>query len=318
MTPAEMIARHAAMKYTGIARMHVPTLHKTVEILDDLRDRTGKSLKHVWGYDPNKANKEHHSGRALDFMVYVGPGGSIDRAVGDHIAEYVIKHQHRLGLIHVIWRQRIWRGPYSTSTRPKNVWQGMKDRGSPTQNHFDHPHVWFAATPYKPTGAPALAVLSSLLVSGERAGEVRSRGPEVELLQRMLNALDAARLTVDGSFGLATEGAVKKAQRKRGLTVDGRVGPATRARLNADWRKYSSQPPVKPAPPTPTPPKEPEMSLTEADLAAIRAIVRSEIDSQDTARTVWTRYPLVKDTRPESVDPERRVTPSTLLEGGAR
>lgn len=313
MTPEQMIARHSAIRYTSTARMHPPTLHKTVEILDDLKRVRGKSLTHVWGYDPNKNNKEHHTGRALDFMVFK------DLAAGDHIADYVIKHQKRLGLIHVIWKQRIYRGPHSTSSNPKGVWQKMKDRGNATQNHFDHPHVWFAATPYQAPGeVREPTVLTSLLVSGARSGETRSRGPEVVLLQRMLSEMDGARLILDGSFGPATEAAVKAAQRKRSLTADGRVGPATRTRLNTDWSKHKYPSPTPVPTPDPTPPKEPKMTLTAADLAAIREVVRSEIDSIETARSVWTRYALVKDTRPDASDPERRVTPSTLLEGGAR
>ncbi|WP_347060125.1 LysM domain-containing protein [Blastococcus sp. HT6-30] len=69
--------------------------------------------------------------RAADFMVYD------DRAAGDAIAQYVIDNAARFGVDYVIWQQRIaasWTGW---------AWQGMADRGSPTANHMDHPHVAF-------------------------------------------------------------------------------------------------------------------------------------------------------------------------------
>lgn len=353
----DLTTRHPALRHTGTARMHLPTLQKAGEILDDLKTRRGKTLAHVWGFDPNTSNTEHHSGRALDFMVHS------DRAAGDHIANYVIAHKERLGLIHVIWRQRIYRGPRSTSKNPKGVWQAMADRGDPTQNHMDHPHVWFAATGYTPlTPAVEPATLSSYLTRGSTGLEVRllqrrltlhgfpvtldgsfgpateaavrafqearrltvdgkvgpatrqalnadpppppeptvlstyltrgSTGPEVRLLQKMLNGMDNAGLSLDGSFGPAVQTAVRSAQSRRKLEVDGKVGPATRARLNADWTAHNAPPPPKPpapapeppapapepppTPPAPEPAPEPPV-LPGLDEKAVRGIVAQEI-----------------------------------------
>jgi LysM repeat protein len=72
-------------------------------------------------------------GRAADFMVYA------DRAKGDAVAQYVIDNAARFGVDYVIWQQRI-AGPWTGWT-----WQAMADRGSPTANHMDHPHVSFRA-----------------------------------------------------------------------------------------------------------------------------------------------------------------------------
>lgn len=136
---------HPALFYTGMENMHGPTLLKGIEVLDHLENRNGKVLSRVWGYDRNVNNKEHHSGRALDFMV---PG---DRASGDIIANYIIQHKDRLGLIHILWYKRIYRGPRSTSTNTKGIWVPMADRGSPTENHMDHPHAFFHPdAEYKP------------------------------------------------------------------------------------------------------------------------------------------------------------------------
>lgn len=53
-----------------------------------------------------------------------------------------------------------------------------------------------------------------------------SRGESVRALQSLLN-LHGETLSVDGSYGPATEKAVKDFQTKSGLTVDGKCGPAT-------------------------------------------------------------------------------------------
>ena len=54
-----------------------------------------------------------------------------------------------------------------------------------------------------------------------------SKGQDVKTLQTMLNTVDNAKLTVDGSFGKGTLTAVKTFQKSNGLTADGVVGPAT-------------------------------------------------------------------------------------------
>ena len=58
-----------------------------------------------------------------------------------------------------------------------------------------------------------------------------SKGDKVKELQTKLNKV-GYNLTVDGSFGSATEKAVKEFQKKYGLTVDGIVGPNTTKKLD--------------------------------------------------------------------------------------
>jgi hypothetical protein len=80
---------------------------------------------------------EHGDGRACDFMESTGgqlPSAAA-RAHGDRVAQYVIDNAGRLGLMYVIWRQRIW------DTRSSGGWRSMEDRGSITANHYDHVHV---------------------------------------------------------------------------------------------------------------------------------------------------------------------------------
>lgn len=82
---------------------------------------------------------EHSTGRAIDYMVGLGSGQSR----GDGIAAYYLKHAQQLALQWIIWRQRIF------NAQKGGGWRQMGDRGNPTQNHFDHPHVMHKS------GAPA-------------------------------------------------------------------------------------------------------------------------------------------------------------------
>lgn len=70
----------------------------------------------------------HPSGNALDYMVLS------DAALGDAIAQYNIDNWDILGVEYIIWQQRIL-------TAPDGSWEWMADRGSITQNHYDHVHV---------------------------------------------------------------------------------------------------------------------------------------------------------------------------------
>ena len=57
-------------------------------------------------------------------------------------------------------------------------------------------------------------------------------GSAVKVLQKALNAVGSASLTVDGNFGPATTQAVIAFQTANGLTADGVVGPSTAKALN--------------------------------------------------------------------------------------
>ena len=56
---------------------------------------------------------------------------------------------------------------------------------------------------------------------------LNSRGPDVALLQSILNRLGFNAGTVDGVFGQRTQNGVIRFQRSAGLTPDGVVGPRT-------------------------------------------------------------------------------------------
>lgn len=79
---------------------------------------------------------EHGSGRACDFMESFGTMPPPERQQhGDRVAQYAIDNASRLGIMYIIWKQRIW------DTRTGGGWRQMEDRGSITQNHFDHVHI---------------------------------------------------------------------------------------------------------------------------------------------------------------------------------
>ena len=60
-----------------------------------------------------------------------------------------------------------------------------------------------------------------------------AKGAQVKALQALLigYGYDVGRSGVDGSFGAATDSAVRQYQSRNGLTTDGSVGPATWAKL---------------------------------------------------------------------------------------
>lgn len=103
--------------------------------LYDVAKANGHEIWFMWGMG---SSAEHRTGNALDLMVR-------NKKAGEFLRNYVWIHRKRLRLIHVIWDRSI------TSTRVQpGVRRRMADRGNPTQNHEDHPHVWFAPGPYVP------------------------------------------------------------------------------------------------------------------------------------------------------------------------
>ncbi|WP_106096813.1 MULTISPECIES: hypothetical protein [Pseudonocardia] len=82
---------------------------------------------------------DHPLGLALDLMV--------TGSRGDRIAECALRNREALGISYVIWEQRINYG---------SGWVRMANRGSTTENHFDHVHISFERSPG--AGAPDPAV----------------------------------------------------------------------------------------------------------------------------------------------------------------
>ena len=79
---------------------------------------------------------DHGKGLAIDFMV---PQSS---ALGDQVAEYAVANVASKNISYIIWKQRFY-SPYASIYGPAYTWNLMPDRGSITENHYDHVHVSF-------------------------------------------------------------------------------------------------------------------------------------------------------------------------------
>ena len=94
-------------------------------------------LTNIGGYregDP----QDHGKGRAVDVMVPVGS------EVGNQVAQYAVDNIANAGISYVIYRQHFY-APVDNIYGPANTWNQMPDRGSITENHYDHVHVSFNA-----------------------------------------------------------------------------------------------------------------------------------------------------------------------------
>ncbi|HEM2851858.1 TPA: LysM peptidoglycan-binding domain-containing protein [Streptococcus suis] len=87
------------------------------------------------GYRPGDSG-DHGKGLAIDFMV---PESS---ALGDQVAAYAVANLASKNINYIIWKQRFY-APYDSIYGPDYTWNLMPDRGSITENHYDHVHVSF-------------------------------------------------------------------------------------------------------------------------------------------------------------------------------
>ncbi|HEL2565557.1 TPA: LysM peptidoglycan-binding domain-containing protein [Streptococcus suis] len=87
------------------------------------------------GYRPGDSG-DHGKGLAIDFMV---PQSS---ALGDQVAAYAVVNLASKNINYIIWKQRFY-APYDSIYGPAYTWNLMPDRGSVTENHYDHVHVSF-------------------------------------------------------------------------------------------------------------------------------------------------------------------------------
>lgn len=202
---------------------------KTRSIATEVYNAARKNGHEVWFMWGMGGGKEHGSGYALDFMVR-------NEAGGDFVRNYLWANRKRLGLRHVIWEQHITSTVVSPGVRRK-----MSDRGNSTENHYDHNHAWFFPGTYiappKSGGAkpaPVKKPPTKKPVKKVRTLALGNSGSDVKQLQKELKRVFpayAGKLVLDGKFGPKTLAAVRIFQARSGLARDGRVGPATRAKL---------------------------------------------------------------------------------------
>lgn len=110
-----------AFAYGGV-QPHVARAGAEIESL------FGKMPGGIGGVGGRPGPSDHPSGHALDFMTLSNTG------LGNRVSEHFLGNAERMLMKYIIWQQRINSG---------SGWRGMEDRGSPTANHMDHPHVSF-------------------------------------------------------------------------------------------------------------------------------------------------------------------------------
>jgi CII-binding regulator of phage lambda lysogenization HflD len=106
------------------------------EVRDDVDRRFGP-FSAIGCYRPGN-DGEHPLGRACDFMLSTGGVMPAAAAIqkGFDIAAWAQANASRLGIMYIIYRQRIWDVRMASSG-----WVPMEDRGSITANHYDHVHI---------------------------------------------------------------------------------------------------------------------------------------------------------------------------------
>ncbi|MGP6389208.1 LysM peptidoglycan-binding domain-containing protein [Streptococcus dysgalactiae] len=87
------------------------------------------------GYRPGDPG-DHGKGLAIDFMV------PVSSTLGDQVAQHAINNMASRDISYVIWKQQFY-APFNSIYGPANTWNPMPDRGSVTENHYDHVHVSF-------------------------------------------------------------------------------------------------------------------------------------------------------------------------------
>ena len=106
------------------------------EVRDEVDRRFGP-FSAIGCYRPGN-DGEHPLGRACDFML--SSGGVMPTAssiqLGYGIAAWAQANASRLGIMYIIYRQRIWDVRMASSG-----WVPMENRGSITANHYDHVHI---------------------------------------------------------------------------------------------------------------------------------------------------------------------------------
>lgn len=106
-----------------------------------------------------------------------------------------------------------------------------------TAGGAEPPNSEFAARPSAPVSITQPTDSGAMVRRG-------ARGPEVEQLQRQLNEAGAQPpLELDGKFGPLTEAAVREFQTRRGIQIDGIVGPETRGAFSAQTAQTNTRNP---------------------------------------------------------------------------
>ena len=133
-TPSRTYTAPASPDYAGLAvakSENAGLQPQTAAFKEEIANLFG--ITSFSGYRPGDSG-DHGKGLAIDFMV------PVSSALGDQIAEYAVQNMASRGINYIIWKQRFY-APYDSKYGPAYTWNPMPDRGSVTENHYDHVHV---------------------------------------------------------------------------------------------------------------------------------------------------------------------------------
>jgi len=160
--------------------------------LQDIAKLMGRIISRLWpkgvssigGWRPPDGYNEHYSGRALDVMIN-------DAKTGDQVKDFSLANSKKFPIEWTLWKQKEW--------HPDGRVVPMGDRGSPTQNHMDHDHVFYAPQPANPNVVP-----DGLITNGfggpstaEMLGIIKKR--ITEIVDKALNPIKEGIARVVGS-----------------------------------------------------------------------------------------------------------------------
>src|SRR5262249_36602735 len=121
------------LEYSGIGDSITPRMR---QVKDEVDRRFGPFVD--IGCFRAEAGGEHPLGRACDFML--STGGVMPTAakvqLGSQIAAWAQANASRLGIMYMIYRQRIWDIRMASAG-----WPPMEERGTIPANHFCHVHI---------------------------------------------------------------------------------------------------------------------------------------------------------------------------------
>ena len=133
-TPSRTYTAPAAPDYAGLAvakSENAGLQPQTAAFKEEVAKLFG--ITSFSGYRPGDSG-DHGKGLAIDFMV------PVSSALGDQIAEYAVQNMASRGINYIIWKQCFY-APCDSKYGPAYTWNQMPDRGSVTENHYDHVHV---------------------------------------------------------------------------------------------------------------------------------------------------------------------------------
>jgi hypothetical protein len=122
------------------SRTDGPRSHNQTGIPDGLRQNAANGARvvremgfrgDIGGLGERSGASDHPHGNAIDVMTHG------DTQMGRQVAEHFRQNHDQLGVKYVIYQQQI------ASPRTGWQWRRMEDRGNPTANHMDHPHISF-------------------------------------------------------------------------------------------------------------------------------------------------------------------------------